>query len=69
MNTWKIAIKLSDVILSNATVGIFGVAVMVVMMFLAFSATSPTPCNKQVPGPLPELMLDTEVAAVPLGNK
>ncbi|HEX9003723.1 MAG TPA: hypothetical protein VGB07_27685 [Blastocatellia bacterium] len=69
MNTGKIENKLSNVILSNATVGIFGVVVTVVMMFLAFSATSPTPYNKQVLGALPEMVFDAEVATLPLENK
>jgi hypothetical protein len=69
MNTEKIENKLSDVILSNATVGIFGVVVTVVMMFLAFSATSPTPYDKPVLGALPEMIFDAEVAALPLENK
>lgn len=69
MNTGKIESKLSNVIVSNATVGIFGVVVTVVMMFLAFSATSPTPYDKEVPGPLPEMVFDMEVAALPLENK
>jgi hypothetical protein len=69
MNTGKIGSKLSNVILSNATVGIFGVVVAVVMLFLAFSATSPTSYSKQVVGPLPEMVLDTEVAALPSENK
>lgn len=69
MKIGKIGNKLSNVILSNGTVGIFGVVVMVVMMFLAFSATSPAPYDKQVLGPLPEMVLDTEVAVLPSENK
>jgi hypothetical protein len=65
MNTGKIGSNLSNLILSNATIGIFGVVVAVVMLFLAFMATSPTPYDKQVLGPLPEMVLDAEVAALP----
>lgn len=69
MNTGKIGNKLSDLILSNATVGIFGVVVMAVMIFLAVSAILPAPASKQIAGPLPEMVFDAEVAVVPSENK
>jgi hypothetical protein len=69
MNTGKIGSKLSNVVLSNATVGIFGVVVMVVMMFLAFSATWSAPTNQQIVGPLPEMVFDAEIAVLPSENK
>jgi len=62
MNTGKIGSKLSDLILSNATVGILGVLVMVVMLFMAFSSISSAPASQQVLGPLPEMQFDVEVA-------
>jgi len=66
MNTDKsrgIGTQLSNVILSETSVGVFGVALLVVMLFFAFSATSSSGVKRQsnsrpeAESELPELVI------------
>ncbi len=41
MNTWKSENKLSNLILSESSVGVFGALLMALMLLLAFIAASP----------------------------
>lgn len=41
MNTWKSENKLSNLILSESSVGIFGAVLMALMLLFAFIAASP----------------------------